>query len=66
MTSTVTFRMVDRNVYEVELPTQQADAMATAVARRWRVQDPEHHVLHLPSGLSVRINPAHVVSIEVR
>lgn len=66
MNSTVTFRMTDRNVYAVELPTSQANALAGAIARRWRDQDAERHVLHLADGLSVMINPAQVVSIEVR
>jgi len=66
MTSTVTFRMVDGSVYEVQQSTLQANALVETLARNWLGRPLKVDTLHLADGASVTINPAHVVSIEVR
>ena len=66
MNSTVVVQLVGGLLYKIQLPTAQADALAALIERKWAGKPGRVGALNLADGARVRINPEHVVAVEVR
>jgi hypothetical protein len=64
--TTLVFRMTSGAEHEVTLPTDQADALAEEVARRWKGKIGPAPSLIRTDGTSVVINPEYVESVVRR
>lgn len=61
---TITFRMVDKQMIGTRVTAAKAEELATQLnadgaSEAW-------HRLNDPSGVTVLLNPAHIVSMEIR
>ena len=67
MTSTVVIRMMSGLSYTITLPTEQAHALRSAITRAWSSKPSRvsGNDLHLADGVTARINPVCVESVEV-
>lgn len=66
MNSTVVVQMAGGLSYKITMSTVQAEALASGIVRKWAGKPGSVDALNLADGARVRINPEHVVAVEVR